>query len=417
MSSRPGSGGPARAARRGAGTRAGPSCRLRLGRARTRWSGGRSRTGAYTDRAFHAAPREPRSPRPGPGDAAGLRRGPAAGDPRPPDRRPGRPVGRRARPAVASVAAARALRAPLVRQRGPRGGQRRRRAGQGRSRGHGLVNAVLRRANREAAGLLAGLDDATPAGAAVSPLDARVDRRALVGGARSRGDCAGAAGAAATSRPSTLCARTRSSPTPPALAAALPVAASVPGDPPEAVIALERFDAHASEFWRAGAFMPQSRAAMLVAHAVDPQPGDRVLDLCAAPGGKTTHLAALCAGRPASVTPSSDTPGRARSLGRTAERMRAANVVVTVGDAGAAAGRGVRPGRTRPAVLGPRYAPVAAGPPLAGVAAARLPASSSSRPGYCPRRPAAPRPGRDARLLDLHHLACRKRTPDRRLPR
>ncbi len=35
---------------------------------------------------------------------------------------------------------------------------------------------------------------------------------------------------------------------------------------------------------------------MLVARAVDPQPGERVLDLCAAPGGKTTHLAALMGG-------------------------------------------------------------------------------------------------------------------------
>ncbi len=35
--------------------------------------------------------------------------------------------------------------------------------------------------------------------------------------------------------------------------------------------------------------MPQSRASMRVARVVDPQPGERVLDLCAAPGAKATH--------------------------------------------------------------------------------------------------------------------------------
>eukprot|EP00929_Paragymnodinium_shiwhaense_P099751 TRINITY_DN61576_c0_g1_i1.p1 TRINITY_DN61576_c0_g1~~TRINITY_DN61576_c0_g1_i1.p1 ORF type:complete len:587 (-),score=124.65 TRINITY_DN61576_c0_g1_i1:119-1879(-) len=33
--------------------------------------------------------------------------------------------------------------------------------------------------------------------------------------------------------------------------------------------------------------------SMLVVHALDPQPGERVVDLCAAPGGKTAHIAAL----------------------------------------------------------------------------------------------------------------------------
>ena len=41
------------------------------------------------------------------------------------------------------------------------------------------------------------------------------------------------------------------------------------------------------------AFYMQDESSMLVAHAVCPQPGMTVLDLCAAPGGKTTHLAHL----------------------------------------------------------------------------------------------------------------------------
>lgn len=42
-----------------------------------------------------------------------------------------------------------------------------------------------------------------------------------------------------------------------------------------------------------GAFAVQDHSSMLVASALGVQPGMRVLDLCAAPGGKTTHLAEL----------------------------------------------------------------------------------------------------------------------------
>jgi len=43
----------------------------------------------------------------------------------------------------------------------------------------------------------------------------------------------------------------------------------------------------------AGWFQVQDEASMLVPHLLQPRPGDRILDACAAPGGKTTHLAAL----------------------------------------------------------------------------------------------------------------------------
>lgn len=40
-------------------------------------------------------------------------------------------------------------------------------------------------------------------------------------------------------------------------------------------------------------FQVQDEASMLVAHLLQVQPGEAILDCCAAPGGKTTHLAAL----------------------------------------------------------------------------------------------------------------------------
>ncbi|XP_058388490.1 tRNA (cytosine(72)-C(5))-methyltransferase NSUN6 isoform X2 [Diceros bicornis minor] len=37
----------------------------------------------------------------------------------------------------------------------------------------------------------------------------------------------------------------------------------------------------------------QNLPSAVVTHVLDPQPGEKILDLCAAPGGKTTHIAAL----------------------------------------------------------------------------------------------------------------------------
>ncbi len=77
---------------------------------------------------------------------------------------------------------------------------------------------------------------------------------------------------------------------------------------------------------------------MLVSRILDPEPGQRVLDLCAAPGGKTTHLAALIenAGEIVAVERH---PGRAAALERTCARMRGLCVRVEVGDAAIPRGR------------------------------------------------------------------------------
>jgi 16S rRNA (cytosine967-C5)-methyltransferase len=100
----------------------------------------------------------------------------------------------------------------------------------------------------------------------------------------------------------------------------------------ETIVVDGPFDATAHPGYAAGAFTPQSRASQMVARALDPQPGERVLDLCAAPGGKTTHLAALM-GDEGEVVAVERHPGRARALRATARRMHADSVRVVVGDA------------------------------------------------------------------------------------
>lgn len=42
-----------------------------------------------------------------------------------------------------------------------------------------------------------------------------------------------------------------------------------------------------------GLFTVQDESSMVCAHVLDPQPGEKVLDMCAAPGGKSSHIAQL----------------------------------------------------------------------------------------------------------------------------
>ncbi len=49
--------------------------------------------------------------------------------------------------------------------------------------------------------------------------------------------------------------------------------------------------------YRKGFFYIQDKASMLASHVLDPRPGETVLDACAAPGSKTTHMFQLVSGR------------------------------------------------------------------------------------------------------------------------
>jgi 16S rRNA (cytosine967-C5)-methyltransferase len=195
--------------------------------------------------------------------------------------------------------------------------------------GAGLVNAVLRRAAREAAAWLAALPDGTPEQAALRHSHPRWiaelwfaalgpdEARALMAAGNEAAENAVRANALRT--------------TAEALAATLPPSHPAPALP-EGLVLDAPFDAFGSPEWEHGLLMPQSRAAMAVARTLAPQAGERVLDLCAAPGGKTTHLAALM-GDAGTIVAVDRHPGRADALRRTAQRMGATCVEVRTADA------------------------------------------------------------------------------------
>ena len=197
-------------------------------------------------------------------------------------------------------------------------------------RGAGLVNAVLRRAARDGRPLLARLGEGTPQAAALRHSHpewiAETWWRAL-------GADAARALLAADNEPAETALRANALRTDPAaLAARLPVPSHPAPDLPEGLVLEGAFDAWAAREWEEGLFMPQSRAAMAVSRILAPRPGERVLDLCAAPGGKTTHLAALMEDR-GTVVAVERHAGRAESLRRTAARMGARCVEVRTADA------------------------------------------------------------------------------------
>ena len=83
-----------------------------------------------------------------------------------------------------------------------------------------------------------------------------------------------------------------------------------------------------SPYYHAGLYYIQEPSAMSSAAVMDVSPGQRVLDLCAAPGGKSTQIAAKLAG--SGLLVSNDVSAtRARALLKNIELSGAVNIVIT----------------------------------------------------------------------------------------
>ena len=195
-------------------------------------------------------------------------------------------------------------------------------------RATGLANAVLRKVAADGPAWLEALPDDTPAAAGLRHslpdwvcqlwFDAYGPRRAL-----------------ALCRAANVPARSVLRPNPlraaPGEAEAALDAAGVPYeiDPATgAVIVTGPFDLAGSELYERGLVVAQSLSSIAVVEIVGAQVGERVLDLCAAPGGKTSGLAASGA----TITAVESNSARAASLRETLSRVGAEAVAVVEGD-------------------------------------------------------------------------------------
>ena len=80
-----------------------------------------------------------------------------------------------------------------------------------------------------------------------------------------------------------------------------------------------------------GLFAVQDLASQMIAPLLKPQPGDRILDACAAPGGKTAHMAAL-AGNEAHIVAVDCDPVRVEETRENLQRLGIQGLELRVGD-------------------------------------------------------------------------------------
>ncbi len=90
---------------------------------------------------------------------------------------------------------------------------------------------------------------------------------------------------------------------------------------------LRRWPGYAEGHW-----CVQDRSAQRVAPLLQPQPGDRILDACAAPGGKATHLAELV-GDKAEIWAVDRSAGRLKRVAANAARLGVASIQALMADA------------------------------------------------------------------------------------
>jgi 16S rRNA (cytosine967-C5)-methyltransferase len=99
---------------------------------------------------------------------------------------------------------------------------------------------------------------------------------------------------------------------------------------PDGVIIRERGAAPLSGH-NEGWFQPQDEASQLIARLLDPQAGEEILDACSAPGGKTTHIAALTANQ-ATILACDLHPQRVQMVAAGAHRLDAQGITTRACD-------------------------------------------------------------------------------------
>jgi len=75
----------------------------------------------------------------------------------------------------------------------------------------------------------------------------------------------------------------------------------------------------------------QDSSAQLVSHLLDPQPGEMIIDACAAPGGKTTHIAELMQDK-GKIWACDRTSSRLRKLQENSQRLNLKSIQICIGD-------------------------------------------------------------------------------------